>query len=115
MSVLALIPDLLMQSQVRAAGQRAGVDLAFVPTSDALVEGAAAAQPGLIVIDLSQGGLDLQSLVPRIKSIAAAARILAFGPHVHKGLLERAKEAGCDEVISRGQFHAEMDALMNGH
>jgi hypothetical protein len=35
-------------------------------------------------------------------------KIVAFGPHVHEAKLAAARSAGCDEVISRGRFHAEL-------
>ena len=38
--------------------------------------------------------------------------IVAFGPHVHEERLAAAREAGCDEVVSRGQFFAQLDAIL---
>ena len=64
-----------------------------------------------MLVDLSQSGLDITGLVAQIKAVAPAATIVAFGPHVHRERWPR-REAGCDVVLSRGGFHAEMDALL---
>jgi hypothetical protein len=39
-------------------------------------------------------------------------RVVAFGPHVHEERLAAARNAGCDEVVSRGEFFARLDAIV---
>jgi CheY-like chemotaxis protein len=112
MSVVALVSDLMMQSQVSAAGERVGVSLSLNSTPDALVRAAELTPPRLIVIDLSHPGLAIDELVARLRTVAPDAPIVAFGPHVHKDRLSAAQAAGCDRVVSRGQFHAQMDELL---
>jgi hypothetical protein len=34
---------------------------------------------------------------------------------VHEGLLAAAQGAGCDEVLSRGQFFAQLDGIVRRH
>lgn len=69
--------------------------------------------PVLVVIDLSTPGLKLSELVPQLRTrLAASARIIAFGSHVHTALLAQARDAGCDLVVSRGEFHARMDDFL---
>ena len=67
----------------------------------------------LVIVDLSHPGLDPADLIERLKPLLPAeARTLAFGPHVHKQRLEAASAAGFDEVVSRGQFHAQLAAIL---
>jgi len=40
--------------------------------------------------------------------------VVAFGPHVHEERLAAAREAGCDEVLSRGEFFARVNAIVQG-
>ncbi|MEM7578104.1 MAG: hypothetical protein AAF328_11605 [Planctomycetota bacterium] len=42
----------------------------------------------------------------------ADVRIVAFGPHVDTDRLAAAKEHGADEVLTRGAFAAQVDALV---
>ena len=113
MTALALVTDLMTQSQISGAAARTGVTVETAGTAESLLAKLAGGQARLVVLDLSQTGLDPAELVPRLKAaMAEGSTILAFGPHVHKQRLTAAAEAGCDVVISRGQFHAEMDALL---
>jgi CheY-like chemotaxis protein len=121
MSVLALISDLMMQSQVSSAAARAGVSLRLVSSEDALAEQAAqlalagSTPIDLVVVDLSHPGLDPAGLMERLRpALAPGTPTLAFGPHVHKGRLEAAAAAGFTAVLSRGQFHANMEPLLAG-
>jgi hypothetical protein len=38
--------------------------------------------------------------------------IVAYAPHVHEDRLRAATEAGCNEVLSRGQFDRQMDDIL---
>ena len=115
MAVLALVSDLMMQSQMSGAAQRAGVKLIVAGSESQLAARAAEGDVDLVVVDLSHPGIDPASIMQQLKPLlSAASRTLAFGPHVHKPLLETAAVAGFDAVMSRGQFHASMDRLLAG-
>lgn len=112
MAALALVSDLMMQSQISGAATRAGVPLRTFNSAETLVAAAAETQPALVLLDLSHPGLDAGPLVTQLKGLLPEATIVAFGPHVHKELLAAAAAAGCDHVISRGQFHAQMIEIL---
>lgn len=113
MPAVALISDLVMQSHVTAAAQRAGTTIDVVGSTDALLTKLADSSPGLVILDLSHPGLDPRLIVPRVRrQLPPGATSLAFGPHVHTERLAAAAEAGCDLVISRGQFHAQVDEIL---
>ncbi|HJT30565.1 MAG TPA: hypothetical protein VJ783_00755, partial [Pirellulales bacterium] len=68
----------------------------------------------LIILDLNTAALDLGELVPRLRSqLPSGVAIVAFGPHVHESKLAAAADAGCDRVLSRGQFHSRLDSLLS--
>lgn len=113
MTSLALISDLMMRSQVAGAATRSGTALEIVSSAESLLARAAAAPPRLVILDLSHPGLEWPALISALKELLPAESItLAFGPHVHASRLAEAEEAGCDVVISRGQFHAQMESLL---
>ncbi len=115
MQVLALVSELMTQSTIAAAATRAGVTLMAVGTAQQLLAVAAKAQPALVVLDLSQPALDVGLLLADLRPLLApSCQVVAFGPHVHKARLEAAAAAGCDRVLSRGQFHGQMDQLLSG-
>jgi DNA-binding NarL/FixJ family response regulator len=112
MSAILLSADLLGTSQFTGAAARAGCQLTVAPTSDALFARLAAAPARLVVIDLSTTRSDLAELVARLRGLTEPpAAVLAFGPHVHEDRLQSARDAGCDAVMSRGQFHATAVAV----
>jgi DNA-binding NarL/FixJ family response regulator len=101
-----------MQSQVSAAAARANVALTVLGSAEALVAEAATAQPWLIVLDLSHPGLETAALAARLFEAVPSVTLVAFGPHVHVGRLEAARQAGCQMVVSRGEFHARMEQIL---
>ncbi len=116
--ILLLSTDLLSSSQVAGAAARVGATLLTVATPEKLLVQltADAAQPAeLLVLDLNSWRWDLAEWLPRIRGAAhPPVRIAAFGPHVHAERLAAAKAAGCDEVYTRGQFFAQMEAVLRG-
>ena len=57
--------------------------------------------------------LDPAAVVNQLRADAShSVHVVAFGPHVHENRLAAVREAGCDLVVSRGQFFAEIDAIL---
>jgi CheY-like chemotaxis protein len=58
-------------------------------------------RPDLVVLDLALPGLDGWEVARRIRAEAPIAKttILGYTAHAEKGPLERAREAGCDEIL----------------
>lgn len=69
----------------------------------------------LVIIDLSTPGIDIESIVTNIRRHSPQAVVVAFGPHVHEAKLRSATEAGCDRVLSRGQFSAQIDSILKDY
>jgi len=65
-------------------------------------------RPTLLLVDTACVGLPWARWLQVIKTSAATRRIptAAFGPHVEKENLERARELGADFVLPRGQLQA---------
>jgi DNA-binding NarL/FixJ family response regulator len=113
MPVYYLTGDLLFSSRVSGAAANLGVDLQVVGSVTKLLECAAAAVDcKLVLIDLTLSSLELDAAVQAIRERMPQARIVAYGPHVQEALLTAAAAAGCDEVLSRGQFDREFPRLL---
>jgi DNA-binding NarL/FixJ family response regulator len=107
MSSYYLTNDLFFSSRVTGVAQRLGLDLRVVGSVDRISEDCS-----LVVLDLTLPSLDVAVAVPSIKERCPAARVVAYGPHVHEPLLAAATAAGCDEVLSRGQFDREVERVL---
>jgi DNA-binding NarL/FixJ family response regulator len=111
-TVLVLTTDLLLQSQLAGAVERAEQPVHVVGSVDGLVSALETGPARLVILDLSLSAIDPSTLVPQLKQKLPDTTIAAFAPHVHRQRLADAKAAGCDVVMSRGQFHAEAEALL---
>ncbi|HVU86813.1 MAG TPA: hypothetical protein VHD36_05800 [Pirellulales bacterium] len=113
-TILLLSSDLATSSKVAGAAARQGAKLEVALDAAALVEKAATLLPKLVILDLSTPRTDVAAVVREFTAkIPIRPAIIAFGPHVHEGLLAAARTAGCDRVLSRGQFHAQVDELLS--
>jgi DNA-binding response OmpR family regulator len=111
--VLLISADLIVQSRLAAAAMRAGIappKTSNWQTAESIVK---EADYGLVIVDLSTPGLEVARVVPELRAqLPASTPIVAFAPHVHTAKLAAAREAGCDQVLSRGQFDREVVALI---
>ena len=112
MTVVLLTTDLMTMSRIDGAASRSGVRLQIASSAQQAATLCRLNSAGLLIVDLSSPSLDLSELVAAVKACDAAPKIIAFGPHVHEDRLAAARDAGCDEVISRGQFFGQMDDLL---
>jgi len=113
MTVILLTTDLTVVSQVQGAAARAGAAMRAVTSESAAVELCVAEPAELLIIDLNAPSLDIKALVEQVKmSTSLPPRMIAFGPHVHKERLAAAREAGCGDVVSRGRFLSQLDAIL---
>jgi DNA-binding response OmpR family regulator len=113
MTVILISADLTVVSRFQGAAAHAGLATRVVASQAAAIE-CDSENVGLAVIDLSAPLSDIQAIVKHFKSETTPPRIIAFGPHVHEERLAAAREAGCDEVVSRGQFFGQMESLLRG-
>lgn len=113
MNCLLLSADLMITSQASGAARQAGAALSSLASVTALTERAEQEQPRVVILDLALGGLNVADVVAQLRSEARGPlAIVAFGQHVHEERLAAAKAAGCDYVLSRGQFHAQAGQLL---
>lgn len=112
-SAILLTADLLFSSHAHGAAKQAQVQLAVVPRSEDLFKRIEEGLPALVIVDLQAPGIHLEDLVTKIRVHSQPPTIIAYGPHVHEKLLAAARNAGCDEVLSRGQIHAGLQALLS--
>lgn len=113
MRVLFLTSDLVFPSRVAGVAQRLGARLETVGAEQSLFTKLEATEPAVVLIDLNAIGAETEMIVSKLNALEHRPRmIVAFGPHVHEAKLAAARAAGCDIVLTRGQFDAQMDELL---
>ncbi len=113
---LALVADLLFASRIRGVAALVGVPVATVGTATALLRVAREQQPQLILIDLDARVGDAVALIAELKAdpVLGAVRVVAFGSHLEREVLQAARSAGADRVMARSAFVRELQPLLRG-
>lgn len=97
--IVALVTDLLDRSKLPAGSRSVRrLDPGDVADGD------------VVVVDLAvPGALDA---VRSLRAAGSQARIVAYGRHTETGMLTDARTAGCDRVLARSAFFADVDAAL---
>lgn len=116
-NVVALVDDLFFQARMAETARQVGVELKMVTTGEALlaeVKGNEAGQnsPGLVIVDLNarQGALEA---LERLREAGNQRPVVAFLSHVQVDLAERARAAGCEQVLPRSKFTQNLAAILS--
>lgn len=109
--VLALIDDLFFQSKLTETAKHLGVELRTCATADALMAEIAREKPKLVVVDLN-ARQDPLAAVERLRDSPQAIPTLGFLSHVQVELAQRAREAGCHDVMPRSKFTQQLASIL---
>ena len=93
---------------VEAALASAGYSVTGVADGKAALEACEAARPDVVVLDLGLPGLDGWETARRLKAGANPPPILALTAMALPGDEERARRAGCDDVLTKPCRAAEL-------
>ncbi|MBI3090474.1 MAG: response regulator [Candidatus Tectomicrobia bacterium] len=108
-SIALLSTDLFFATKLRAAAARLERPLRVL--ADAAELGGME-PPCLVLIDLETPALDIEACIEEARRHTGTAPLIAFGRHTHREQLERAKAAGCAEVLTRSDFVAQLGDIL---
>jgi ActR/RegA family two-component response regulator len=107
--VFVLTDDLIFGSRITAVAREVGADVKTARNVDALSSLIKSATPSCVMIDIQLAGSRIADVVAAVRSLAARARIVAYGSHVDAAGLDRATQAGCDVVLARSKFVVSLE------
>lgn len=117
-NVVALVDDVFFQAKMAETARQVGVELKTVATGDALLAealapgGSAGPQaPRLLIVDLNARHGAIEAL-ERLRAAANQRPVVAFFSHVQVELAERARAAGCEQVLPRSKFTQNLAAIL---
>jgi len=113
---IALIDDLFFLAKVRETAKQTGVSLETAATGEQLLKAAAGSPVALILVDLNarQGALDAVEQLCATNGAGNPRQVIAFLSHVQTDLAERARAAGCREVMPRSKFTQNLAEILRG-
>lgn len=108
--ILYAAADLLWASKIKGTAEALGLAARPVRTPEMLTARLSDSQPRALLIDLDKD--DAIALLTQARQASATLRIVAFGPHVAKDLLQAARDAGANEVMTRGALEHHMEDVL---
>jgi CheY-like chemotaxis protein len=121
--VIVLIDDLFFQAKLFETAKLVGITLETAATGEQLQKAAGANPEALVIVDLNarQGALDAVEQLckgngerPISNGPGNPRRVIAFLSHVQTELAERARAAGCRDVMPRSKFTQDLAAILRG-
>ena len=109
--VVALVDDLFFQMKLAETAKLMGIEVKVASTAAALFDLLEPA-PKLVVVDLNARANPIEA-VERLRAAGHTIRVVAFLSHVQHELAERARAAGCDEVLPRSVFTQNLAAILS--
>ncbi|MDG1875578.1 MAG: hypothetical protein P8J27_16830 [Mariniblastus sp.] len=100
----------MMSSNASSHAREKKVKFKTATSAEKAIEIIEADRPHLLLIDLQTPGLNVEAFGTEIKGLADAVcpLTIAYAQHVHVELLEQAKTAGFDQVMTRGQVNSRI-------
>jgi methylmalonyl-CoA mutase cobalamin-binding subunit len=110
---IVLNRDLMFGSRIRGALKMLGLEARFVSDTEGFMAALAteAEVAAIGILDMN-GEIDWETFSTAMRDAADAPPTLAFGPHVDVENRRAAKAAGVTRLVSNGQFHSDMAALI---
>jgi DNA-binding response OmpR family regulator len=114
--VIAAVDDLMFGSKVRAACERAGKEVTFARTREAVLSDVSSRRPELVILDLDRGALDPIGVIQAIRQDDAikGTRVVAFVRHTSTDAIVAARKAGADVVLARSAFFPALAGMLAG-
>jgi len=109
--VVALVDDLFFQAKLAETAKQLGVELRTCATPDALAAEVSQSSPKLIVVDLNARSNPLQA-IERVRLQDSEIPLIGFLSHVQVDLAERARAAGCRDVMPRSKFTRDLATIL---
>jgi hypothetical protein len=112
-TVLLLCRDLIFTSKIRGTAAELGYRILPVEHATQVNSLIAFHQPRVVFVDLTAGDLVTPAALSAYRERAGSSTwFVAFGPHVEVQTLAQAEAAGCQVVLPRSKFTAELPELI---
>ena len=113
-SVLVAVDDLFFASKITETARQLGISLLFARSQDEVIARALSEKPALVIIDLNSARCRPIETIGQIKDDADLRHIpiVGFLSHVQADLKVKASMAGCDRVMPRSVFAANLPKIL---
>lgn len=104
--IVVMVPDLLMRQQLVGGLEAGGFTVRGAATRARLERALEESRPAAVLVELDGVGIDGAALVTELKADARTAGVplVGFCAHTRAELIQAARDAGADRVVSRGEI-----------
>jgi CheY-like chemotaxis protein len=115
--IVCVVDDLIFSIKISTAAKRLGVEMYFERSKDSILQAVRDKQPSLVIFDLNSGRLGPMEAIVAMKADPAlrSIRTLGYVSHVDTATIERARDAGIDQVMARSAFSEKLGDILQGH
>lgn len=110
--ILALVDDIFFQAKMLETAKHSGVEMKPFSSGEALLAAIDGVPPRLVIIDLNARSAPIETIAS-LRARDSQLPIVAFFSHVQVDLAQRARSAGCTEVIPRSRFTKDLAAILS--
>ena len=110
--ILLAVRDLLLGSKIDAAARRLGIALDRVPRGGSLRAAVRERRPAVVLADLGEAEIMVE--LRAVRAEFPGARVVGFFGHTRLDLRDEARAIGLDQILTRGQLVASLDAVLLG-
>lgn len=109
--IVVLVDDLFFQSKLLETARQIGVELRICTNPDALNSEISDSVPRLVIVDLNASSHPID-VIKHVRSVDQAIPVVAYFSHVQTDLADKARAAGCPEVMPRSKFTLELATIL---
>jgi PleD family two-component response regulator len=112
--ILAAVDDMFFAAKIRGTGEALGITVRTVRNTEKFFEKLAESKPKKVIVDLHSEKCDPFLIAEKIKEDEHLrdVSLIGFFSHVHTELMNRAIEAGYDEVLPRSAFTKRLNEIL---
>ena len=111
--ILVIATNLFFLPRIQNIAAPSGCDTRQVMTIDRLKEEMADGETVLVLVDLEANPDFWGEAVGRVlASGPSRPQVVGYGGHTNTAMLQKAEEAGCDLVLTKGQFSRDLSKLI---
>jgi AmiR/NasT family two-component response regulator len=102
-------------AQKTSPGEAQRRQVNWLPRGSKVIDHVAATKPDVLLIDLASPALDSVNAIRAIKAGEQKGTVvIGYVDHTRADLMEAARAAGCDQVLSKGEFARRLPELLQG-
>ncbi len=110
--VVVMVSDMIFSTKISSCAQAVGTPAVFARSLDEFKRIASETPPEAVIVDLEQDEALVSGLLEHSSQLSPQPKFIGFCPHVRQDVMDHAKDAGFDQVMTRSTFASKLPAIL---